>query len=583
MTDTSLHPPIRRRAQPKRPSVRISGPAVVIGGLIVFAALLFALPLGRLFFQGVAPSGVPDFGPLLEALESRSTQRALINSLDSAFFSALLATFIGASLALIIGLTDVRAKAVLVFLVLLPMMIPPHVTAISWIQALGPSSPLLRTLGIAPEVGTTHPLYSREGVILLLALQHAALVFLIVRAALRAQPRELSDAARIAGASAGRVLLRVVIPLLIPALLAGFALAFVSALGNFGIPALLGIPARYITLPVLIWQRMASFGVGMLTNVAVIAMVMAAVAVVAVAIIAILQRFGRDALIGPPRPPLAIRLGPARPLVELGLWAFIAAVLVLPLASLLSTALVRTYGLPLNLDTITLQNFAEIVLRQEVTLRAFLNSSLAAGLAALALAAVAVFIAHASSAHHRAARGTGKLLEVLGDVAYATPGIVLSIAFILTFIRPLPLIEVSIYNTLLIITLAYLTAFLSIALKPVSAAFAQLDPVLDDAARVAGAGYFMRMRRVFAPLVAPAAASGAILVFLTAYNEITVSALLWSPGNETIGTTIFNYEDGGYTTLAAAMSAVTVAVTVLLMLALDRMGRSLPEGTVPWR
>ena len=73
------------------------------------------------------------------------------------------------------------------------------------------------------------------------------------------------------------------------------------------------------------------------------------------------------------------------------------------------------------------------------------------------------------------------------------------------------------------------------------------------------------------------------MVFLTAYNEITVSALLWSAGNETIGTTIFNYEDGGYTTLAAAMSAVTVIATVALMLLLDRLGPLLPDGAVPWR
>ncbi|MEO1104409.1 MAG: ABC transporter permease subunit, partial [Pseudomonadota bacterium] len=463
----------------------------------MFAALMFALPLGRLFAVGLAPDGVFDFRPLVEALESRSTQRALINSLDSAFFSAVLATAIGASLALVIGLTDVRAKGPLVFLILLPMMIPPHVTAISWIQALGPSSALLRTLGIAPEIGSTHPLYSREGVILLLSLQHSPLVFLIVRAALRAQPRELSDAARIAGASAVRVLARIIIPLLLPALLAGFALAFVSALGNFGIPALLGVPARYITLPVLIWQRMASFGVGMLTNVAVIAMIMAAVAVVAVAILYILQRFGRSALIGPPRPPLAIRLGGARPVAESLLWGFVAAVLVLPLASLLSTALVKTYGLPLNAETITLQNFGEILLRQEVTLRAFFNSSLAAGAAALVLAAVAVAIAEAAGRAQRTSRWAGRGLETLGDVAYATPGIVLSIAFILTFIRPIPGLDVSIYNTLLIIALAYLTAFLSIALKPVSAAFGQLDPLLGDAAL--GTGHAFEHDFLFAP------------------------------------------------------------------------------------
>ncbi|MEO0362026.1 MAG: iron ABC transporter permease, partial [Pseudomonadota bacterium] len=95
--------------------------------------------------------------------------------------------------------------------------------------------------------------------------------------------------------------------------------------------------------------------------------------------------------------------------------------------------------------------------------------------------------------------------------------------------------------------------------------------------------FMRRMTRISAPLVAPAAASGAILVFLTAYNEVTVSALLWSSGAETIGTVIFNYEDGGYTTLAAAMAAVTVVATVLLMAALDRLGRRAPPGVVPWR
>lgn len=559
------------------------GEAIVLAALALFAGVLFLLPLVRLFAVGLAPEGTVSLGPLLAALESGSVWRAFLNSLDSSLWSALIATVLGTALALVVGLTDVRAKAWLVFLVLLPMMIPPHVTAISWIQALGPQSPLLRTLGIAPEIGTTHPLYSREGVILLLSLQHAPLVFLVVRAALRAQPRELSDAARICGASAMRVLARIVLPLLAPALLAGFALAFVSALGNFGIPALLGIPARYITLPVLIWQRMASFGVGMLTNVAVIAMMMAFVAVGAVVILNLLQRFGRAALIGPPRPPLAIRLGRARPVTETLLWAFIAAVLVLPLASLVATALVVTYGLPLTAETITLRNFAEILLRQSVTLRAFLNSTAAAGLAALALAVIAVFVSHLMTRKDRASRTAARTMETLGDVTYAIPGVVISIAFIIAFIRPLPVVGVSLYNTLLIIGLAYLTAFLSIALKPVSAAFAQLDPALDDAARVAGAGYFRRMGRIFGPLVAPAAASGAILVFLTAYNEITISALLWSPGNETIGTTIFNYEDGGYTTLAAAMSAVTVAATVVLMILLDRLGRNLPPGTVPWR
>jgi len=58
---------------------------------------------------------------------------------------------------------------------------------------------------------------------------------------------------------------------------------------------------------------------------------------------------------------------------------------------------------------------------------------------------------------------------------------------------------------------------------------------------------------------------------------------LWTRGTETLGTVIFNYEGGGYSTLASAMSLISVAATLALMLLLDRLGRNLPPGIIPWR
>ncbi len=568
---------------PAPTKARIDGEGLTLAVVVCLGVLLCGAPLALLARVGVMGPEGPSLAPFAEAVASRSVLRALWNSLESALLSSVLATAVGAALALAIGLTDVRRKGPLVFLILLPMMIPPHVTAIAWIQAFGPSSPLLRSLGLAPEIGTAHPLYSREGVILLLAVQHSPLAFLTVRAALRTLPREMAEAARVSGAGAAMTLRRVVLPLLAPTLLAGFALAFVSALGNFGIPALLGIPARYTTLPVLIWRRLASFGPTVLADVAVIAALVAGVAALAVALQFALQRRWKAALIGPPQPPLALRLGRWRGWTEAALWAFVAAVLAMPVAALLSTALVRTYGLPLTLETTTFDNFAEILFVQAVTARAFANSTLVAATAAAALALMAALLGYYLARPRGLAPRAAGAVATLADIAYAVPGIVISIAMILAFIRPLPVIGLSLYGTLGIILVAYLAAFFSIALKPVSAAYAALDPALDDAARVSGASFALRMRRVFLPLTAPAAGSGAVLVFLTAYNEVTVSALLWSSGNETIGTTIFNYEDGGYTTLAAAMAAVTVAATVLLMLGLHALGRRLPPGVAPWR
>ncbi|MBR9764362.1 MAG: iron ABC transporter permease [Rhodobacteraceae bacterium] len=561
----------------------LRGEPLVLAALLLLALLLFALPLGLLFRIGLSEDGLPSLAPLLEAAAARSVRVALWNSLESAMISALGALLIGTAMALAIGLTDLRGRGLFVFVLLLPMMIPPHVTAIAWVQALGPASPVLQALGLAPPVGATHPLYSAAGVWLLLTLQHAPLVFLVVLAALRALPREMSEAARIAGARPLRLLSRVLLPLLAPSLLAGFALAFVSALGNFGIPALLGIPARYTTLPVLIWRRLSSFGPSVLRDVAVISVLLAVVAVLAIWLQSVLQRRARAQVIGPPQASLRIALGRWRGWVTAGLVLYAVATLVLPLTSLVATALVPTYGVKLTLATLTWDNFAEVLLRQGVTLRAFFNSTLTAGGAALVLAGLSCLLAFFLTARGRGARRVSGGIATLAEVSYAVPGLVISIAFILAFLRPLPGLGVSLYNTLWIIALAYLTAFFSVALKPVAAAYGQLDPSLDDAARVSGAGFGRRMWRIFLPLVAPAAGSGAILVFLTAYNEITVSALLWSTGNETIGTTIFNYEDGGYTVLAAAMASVTVAATMGLMVALDRLGRRLPPGVVPWR
>ncbi|MDA1155650.1 MAG: iron ABC transporter permease [Proteobacteria bacterium] len=541
------------------------------------------VPLGLMLRQGLTVDGLPSFAPLQGVLENRSVARALWNSLDSAAVSATLSLVVGVGLALLIGLTNLRGKAMFTFFILIPMMIPPHVTAIAWTQALGPSSPLLSAVGLSPPIGTPHPLYGRGGVIALLAVQHMPLVFLVVLAALRALPREMAEAARVSGAGTIRLLTRIILPLLVPSLLAAYALAFVSALGNFGIPALLGIPGRYTTLPVLIWQRLSSFGPSMLADVAVMSALMALIAIALVLVQTWLAGRSRVALIGLPQPPLRLYLGRTRPLAEASMILLVLVILGLPMAALIGTSLVPTYGVVLSMQTITLANFEQVLLRQAVTGRAFLNSTIAAGVAALILAGLGVLLAKATSGPSSPGRSLGRFVSMLAETAYAIPGIVISIAFILTFLRPLPLVGVSIYNTLSLIVLAYLCAFFAVALKPVSAACLQLDPALDEAARVAGAGWSMRMRRIFLPLVAPAAAAGGMLVFLTAYNEITVSALLWSSGTETIGTVIYSYENGGYTVLAAAMSTVTVVATVTLMALLDLLGRRLPPGVVPWR
>lgn len=539
--------------------------------------LVTLLPGIRLLVTAVAPGGELDLSGFLDRLTTASALRATWHTLDTAFFGAMLAMAIGAPFAIAVAMTDLPGARPMGFLLLLPLMIAPQVTALAWLNLLGPSSALLGALGIAPPAGTSNPLLGRGGIILLYGVQHAPIVFVALRVGLAAIPRDLVEAARSSGASQMKVLFTVVLPLIRSYIVGAAALAFVSGVGNFGIPAFLGMPVNYHTLPTLIYQQMSSFGPSLLPQMASLSVLIAVLAVLGLVAqsAALRHRSARYAGGLPARIALGRWRGPAA--LVAGLVIFL--ILILPALALISTALVPTYGVPLTFETATLANFSEVLTRQASTLRAFRNSTLLAGSAALILAVAAVPVAVALTCiRPRSARLAQGLLEL----PYALPGIVLAIACILLFLRPLPLIG-SLYATFWIVLIAYLMRFAILALRPVAAAVERIPCELDEAAAACGAAAPRRMLTVTLPLVAPAAAAGALLVFMSAFNELTVSALLWSGGVETLGVVLFSLEEAGLGTHAAAVAVATIAVVVLLLGLLDRFGRRLPPGVLPWR
>lgn len=86
-----------------------------------------------------------------------------------------------------------------------------------------------------------------------------------------------------------------------------------------------------------------------------------------------------------------------------------------------------------------------------------------------------------------------RLLNLSVELPYALPGVVLAIASLLLFLRPIPLTGIQLYNTVWIILYAYLARFLVLALRPTISGYHQIDRALEEAAQVAGAGLFTRM------------------------------------------------------------------------------------------
>ena len=548
--------------------------------LIAAVAVLSVLPLARLGYEAFAPNGIVSLDTLKRVLSSPSTWIAAQHSIATSLGGTLVATLLGTIVALVVALTDIRARNAFVFCFVLPLMLAPQVVALAWLQLFGPSSPLLRFAGIAPAPGARNPLYSPEGIVLLLGVQYAPLVFLTLRAGLRTLPRELVEAALAGGASPLRALRTIVLPLMTPPLVAGIVLCFVSCLGNFGIPAFLGIPANYLVLPTLIYQRLAGLGPSVLSEVAVLSLL---VGLIALAGIVLQDRMLRHRDFRTTMTSTSIRpfeLGRWRVPVEAALWTVAFIVLVLPLLSLVLTSLVPAVGVPLSAATATLESYAFVMFEHDATRRAFRNSFGLSATAAIAIVLTAVPLAYFLVWGRSQAL---RIVSLATELPYALPGVVLAIASILLFLDPVPVLGITLYNTVWILLFCYLARFLVLGVRPVVSGYHQLDRTLEEASQVSGAGLIRRMWTILLPMLAPAATAGALLIFLTAFNELTISALLWSSGAETLGVMLFSFQQGGDATYASALASLTVVVSVVLMLCTLLLAPRLPPGVLPWR
>ncbi len=335
--------------------------------LTVCVVALSLFPIGQLLVTALAPAGSFSLDSLTSQFESRTAVRATWNTLESASLSALGALLLGASFAILVAIADVRGRKALAFIFVFSLMVAPQVVALAFLSLTGPNSSVLAAIGLLPAPGTPNPLIGRFGVILVLALHHAPLVAVTVWAGLRYVPRSLVEAAQMDGASAAQIVRRVLLPALRPSLIAAGLLAFVAGVGNFGIPALMGLPANYLTLPTLIYRRLSSFGPSVLSDMAALALVVALIAGIGTLAGVLLLRRQEGKVDVEQRLQPFLLLGPRRIWLEAALWTLLMLKVGLPFLALLSDALKPALGMPLTWATLTFDKFAEVLTRQAAT------------------------------------------------------------------------------------------------------------------------------------------------------------------------------------------------------------------------
>jgi iron(III) transport system permease protein len=130
------------------------------------------------------------------------------------------------------------------------------------------------------------------------------------------------------------------------------------------------------------------------------------------------------------------------------------------------------------------------------------------------------------------------------------------------------------------IVYAFCVRFMAVAAGSVEAGFGRISPSLDAAARTLGASARGALWRVHLPLLRPAIAAGALLVFVDCMKELPATLLLRPLGFETLATHLYGEAVRGTYEDAAIAALLIVAAGLLPVIVLVRMGgAALARGT----
>jgi iron(III) transport system permease protein len=563
---------------PKRLLAWVAGErSLVSGGRIAFLCiamvLVYQVVLPFLLiiwtsFKVVRP-GDPGFLDLgfttdnyIRAFAARDFWQASLNTLYFALISTLFSFGFGTFLAWTVARTNTPLAPLIGIVTLGRIIIPGVIITISWILLASPSIGVLNYfIDAVTGVKRFFNIYSFWGMVWVQSLEMSPLAYLLMSAALQSTDPRLEEASAIAGAGAWSTVRRVSLPLILPATAAAALLLFIQTVESFEVPLLLGGRARVAVYTTEVYFNTArtptDWGLASTYSMALLALSMALL-VVYFRLVRHGERY--QTITGKDYKPRRFDLGGWKYFTSALSLLLVFFITGLPFLIMLYASIMPRFQPPTleALREITLENYAALLQQGGYALWPIWNSTLlgvgAASTVMLLVAAVSYFV------HKSRMRGR-KLLDFLGFAPIALPSVVLGVAFLWFYLLvPLPVI-----GTLSIIGLAFVTRYMSYALRFVSSSMLQIHTELEEAAAVAGGTWWKNLYRIYLPLLRPGLMAGWFWVMVHAYRELTISLMLARSRNRTAAVIIYDLWTNGSFNQLSAFGVVMFTLLIVLV------------------
>ncbi|MBX3568673.1 MAG: ABC transporter permease subunit [Rhizobiaceae bacterium] len=553
------------RPPPSRLPLLPRGAGLAAGLVVLVFAVLFVWPIVRLIATTVFVDarGWTAFATIVSSPMYRT---AFTNTFFISGLVTLITLLAAYPIAYFMATVQPRTAKLIAFVVLLPFWTSALVRTTAWmvlLQRRGIVNSLLMNTGI-----TDAPiplLYNLSGVII--GMVHVLLPFMVLPlyATFLSVDQRLIAAAEGLGAPRFTVLRRIVLPLTAPGAAAGALIVFMSAIGTFITPVLMGGPRQMMIAQAISYHMQKQLDWQMAG-----ALSLVLLAVTLVLFLVYRQVFGLDRLVAADAGVAGDPDGPLRGVLGLGrLPAGIMAVavglfLIAPIAMVYPLSISSSPFLQFPPARWTFDWYAKLA-DDPKWLRAALSSL---RVAAEAIALSVILGTAAAVAASRIAPRLRAGMEVLILLPMVVPTIITAIALYSQY-APLGILgspeSLAIGHTILAAPFVFIT---------VSASLKSFDRNLELAALGLGASWSAMFRRIMLPAILPGILAGAVFAFITSFDDVVLSIFLTNSASRTLPRVIYegikDDTDPAVVALAAILITISFGAFLLSLLARDR-------------
>lgn len=487
--------------------------------------------------------------------------QALANTAALLAGVGVLVTLLGTGSAWLVTAYEFPSRRALTWALLLPLAVPTYIIAFAYLDLLHPIGPIQSAIRAllgydSPRQFRLPDLRSIYGAIFVLGFVLYPYVYLSTRVMFMTQAASLLEAARTLGAGRYGVFFRVALPLARPAIVVGVSLALLETLNDIGASEFLGVQTLTVSVYTT-WVTRSD-----LAGAAQIALTMLAIVIGLI----LLERHGRKRQ----RYANTQRMRPMQPRRLRGAAAALAAVLgwIPVLIGFVAPALY------LVVETYKRLHMVGGVSRQ--LLNGLSNTLIVAFSATLVTLVCGLIVAWAGrTLRESAGFNPGRACARVASLGYAVPGTVLAIGLLTPFVWIDTAVAkvfggsgLFLMGSMAALVCAYAIRFLAISTGALEAGLARIPPSLEQASRLLGESSAGTLRRVHLPLLRPALAASALLVFVDAMKELPATLLLRPMNFDTLATWLYaeaargTYEEGAVAALAIVLAGLLPVILV---------------------